>query len=470
MTGSGTIRFRLTAWYTLSIALIVLGVAVTSWVAARMSLYNTIDNALARNVNTVKTMVNGHMTFSKEPDVLKALRAGGVAFALRNILIRLYDEQGALVYETDSLAFHHLWVSTPEGANAWAKFRTSSGNDGWRARLAYVELPVPAANRRYTIEVAEPLTVVDGSLTRLAGILALLVPITLAIAALGGHWLSGRALAPVERITADARAISVQNLSDRLAVPPAHDELRQLSETLNAMLERIQRSVTQIRQFTADASHELRSPLALIHTAAEFSLRRERPQEELVDALRKILRESTRTGQIVDNLLLLARADSDTIAFEPVVLDLSAVCRDVVDQGRSLAAARRLDISADLSVGRVDVKGDELALRRLFLTLVDNAIKYTPDDGCVSLALTTDRRDAVVRVTDTGVGIAVDDLPRVFDRFWRADKVRSRALGGTGLGLAIARWLVEQHGGAITVESDLGRGSTFTVRLPVSAV
>jgi heavy metal sensor kinase len=467
MTGLGTIRFRLTAWYTLSIALIVACVALTSWLAARESLYHTIDSALVRNVNTVRTMVNGHIKFSGDPDVVKALHAGGVAFALRDILIRLYDERGALIYETDSLAARHLALDAPQGASMWAKARTGSGDAGWRARLAYGELPV--ADRRFTIEVAEPLAVADVSLQRLAELLVVIVPITLALAALGGYWLSGRALAPVERITADARAITVQNLSDRLAVSPARDELRQLSETLNAMLDRIERSVIQIRQFTADASHELRSPLALIHTAAEFSLRRERPQEELVDALRKILRESTRTGQIVDNLLLLARADSDTSAFTPVVLDLCTVCRDVADHGRAIAAARRLDISTDLPVGRVDVKGDEFALRRLFLTLVDNAIKYTPDDGRVRLALATDRRDAVIIVTDTGVGIASEDLPRVFDRFWRADKVRSRALGGTGLGLAIARWLAEQHGGTIIVESDLGRGSTFTVRLPILA-
>lgn len=465
MTGAGTIRFRLTAWYTLSIAIIVTGVAGASWIAARISLYQTIDSALARNVNTVRTMVNGHMQFSGDPDPVKALKAGGVAFALRDILIRLYDEQGALVYESESLAARHLALAAP-GADSMTWFRTGTGEADWRARLAYSDLPVGA--RHFTIEVAEPLAVVEGSLQRLAVVLALAVPLTLGLAALGGYWLSGRALAPVERITADARAISVQNLSDRLAVPPAHDELRQLSETLNAMLERIERSVGQIRQFTADASHELRSPLALIHTAAEFSLRRERPHEELVDALRKILRESTRTGQIVDNLLLLARADADTSAFEPVVLDLAAVCRDVAEQGRVLGDARRLEVTADLSIGRVDVKGDEPSLRRLLLILVDNAVKYTPDGGRVRMALATDRQDAIVSVTDTGVGIAEEDLPRVFDRFWRADKVRSRALGGTGLGLSIARWLVEQHGGAITVESVVGQGSTFTIRLPVA--
>ena len=183
-----------------------------------------------------------------------------------------------------------------------------SGNQDEDVRLAATAIDIQ--NHRYVVELVQPVTMGERSLARFGRMLMLVIPLALVLATLGGYWLSGRALAPVTQITHDARRINATNLSDRLAVPPAHDELRELSETLNAMLGRIDQSVSQLRQFTADASHELRAPLALIYTAAEFSLRRERPREELVDALEKILRESRHTTSLVDSLLLLARADS----------------------------------------------------------------------------------------------------------------------------------------------------------------
>jgi signal transduction histidine kinase len=312
-----------------------------------------------------------------------------------------------------------------------------------------------------------PLTVGERSLARFGRMLMLGIPLALVLASLGGYWLSGRALAPVKQITTDARRINATNLSDRLAVSRAHDELRELSETLNGMLGRIDKSLSQMRQFTADASHELRAPLALIRTAAEFSLLRERSREELVDALQKILRESRHTTNLVDSLLFLARADSRDDGSNPTVpLNLTSLW---ANQAGELASGKGLSISTDLGPALVVVNGDESALGRLLLILIDNAIKYTPAGGAVDLRLAKDKERALIRIADTGIGIAASDLPHVFDRFWRADKVRTRAEGGSGLGLAIARWIVERHGGEISVSSQLGEGSTFTVALPLTA-
>jgi signal transduction histidine kinase len=180
----------------------------------------------------------------------------------------------------------------------------------------------------------------------------------------------------------------------------------------------------------------------------------------------KILRESKWTSQLIDNLLLLARADSDDEVLKPGPVQLNAVLREAVDRTGQLASSKKLRIATDIDESELYVSGDLTLLQRLFFVLIENGVKYTPENGTVSVALRSSLDDAVIEVFDTGIGIAEEDLPHVFDRFWRADKVRSREMGGTGLGLSIAKWIVEKIGGSIQVESMLGRGSKFIVRLP----
>jgi signal transduction histidine kinase len=270
----------------------------------------------------------------------------------------------------------------------------------------------------------------------------------------------------VNQIVEDARAIDSNRLSQRVSVPPARDELRRLSETLNSMLDRIELAVKRIRQFTADASHELRAPLTLIQTAAEYSVRRERTNAELVEAMGKILRESKHTSKLIDDLLLLARADSDEEAFKSGPIPVNSVLHEAVDRARQLAAHKNIQISTRFDETSFDVKSETTSLQRLFFILIDNAIKYTPENGAVDVSLHSDADYVVIGVADTGIGISAEELPHVFDRFWRADKVRSRDVGGTGLGLSIAKWIVEKSNGTLGVESVVGHGSKFEVRLP----
>jgi signal transduction histidine kinase len=183
--------------------------------------------------------------------------------------------------------------------------------------------------------------------------------------------------------------------------------------------------------------------------------------------MERILRESERTSSLVDDLLFIARSDSDPAAFERNPIDLSPLLADVTIQARTLAEPKRIEVVPQLSSQCVWMEGDELSIRRLVMTLIDNAVKYTPDCGKIFIGLHAEDRFAVIAIRDTGMGIASEDLPRVFDRFWRADKVRSRDEGGTGLGLSIAKGIAERHQGTIAVESQLGRGSSFTVRLPL---
>ena len=455
-----SIRFRLTAWYAISLALLLGLLACASFYVMRASIYRAVDVDLRYRLASVEdefreSLSEGTSDWAKLYDDVSRNTQGA--------LFQVFDENGHLLYQSDELSLHHVEATTPSPSGKQIAFR-NAGHEDWRVRLAAQKVLFGGQN--LIVEVAQPLRTYNASLREFRTSLVIAIPLLVLSATAVGYWLSGRALAPVNQIVADARAIDSNRLSQRVSVPPARDELRQLSETLNSMLDRIETSVTRIKQFTADASHELRSPLTLIQTAAEYSLRRERTNEELADAMGKILRETRRTAELIDNLLLLARADSDEGILKQGPVSVNSALAEAVDHGRQLAAGKNIAITAKLDETPVTVNGESSLLQRLFFILIDNAIKYTPENGSVTVSLRSDNKDILIDVTDTGIGIAPEDLPHVFDRFWRADKVRSRSMGGTGLGLAIAKWIAEKSGGCIYVESVVSQGSKFEVRLP----
>ena len=322
--------------------------------------------------------------------------------------------------------------------------------------------------KAYTVQVAAPMHEAFEAIEAFGTILILVVPGLLLAASAGGYWISKRALDPVDEISRAAQRISIESLSDRLPVPKTGDQLERLTDTLNQMFSRLEASVRSMKQFTADASHELRAPMALIRTTAEVAVqRRDRPAAEYLEALKDILEESERTSQVIDSLMLLARTDAGKEVVERAPVDMSSVCRAAIEQGEKLVRHRRLRCSVSIPDEPVPIVADPEALRRAIIILIDNAAKYTPEGGLVQVDLSTRDSVATVKVTDTGIGIDPADLPHIFDRFWRADKARSRAYGGAGLGLSIAKWIAETHAGSITVASELGKGSTFYFSVPL---
>ncbi len=268
-------------------------------------------------------------------------------------------------------------------------------------------------------------------------------------------------MAPIKEITRAARDISEQSLSKRLPLPAARDELRRLSETLNAMLSRLETAFKRVVEFTSDASHELRTPVAIIRTTAELMQEKKRTVAEYEEANAQILSEAERTSNLIEELLTLARADSHVLEMSFSEVNLCDVAREVMASTAALAESKNISLSPNISETAVIVSGDYNAIRRLVVIFVDNAIKYSAPKQDVLISVNAEGGSAAIEVRDEGIGIAEQDLHHVFERFYRADKARSREMGGAGLGLSIAKWIADSHDAQIDVKSALGKGSRF---------
>lgn len=292
--------------------------------------------------------------------------------------------------------------------------------------------------------------------------------VTVALSGVIGYALASRALRPLTAMIDEVEAITDgRTLHRRLPTPRDMDEVGRMATTLNAMLSRLEQSFAVLRRFTADASHELKTPLTVLRAGVERALTTaEIPPETLV-VLEETLLEINRTTDLVEALLTLARADEGRAPLDREPLDLRAVLDDVTETAGILAERANVELEVTRPAGPVEIRGDRGRLRQLLLNLLENAFKYTARGGKVSLGLSDKGHHAELTVGDTGIGIAPGDLPHVFDRFWRADTARTRTVGGgSGLGLAISKWIVEAHGGTITVGSRPRRGTTFRIRLP----
>jgi heavy metal sensor kinase len=285
------------------------------------------------------------------------------------------------------------------------------------------------------------------------------------LAGLGGLFLAGRVLKPVEQITRTAQKIEESDLSQRITVKN-DDELGRLATTLNDMIERLEEAFNRQRQFTADASHELRTPLAIMQAEATLALSKERTEADYRKSLETISQESTYMSSVIGKLLFLARSDAgkEQLNFEDV--DLKELLTGLSTNIEALAQDKGIKFSVDAQESMI-VNGDKVKLRQLFINILENAVRYTPADGAVSVSLVKKDENALATISDTGIGIPPEHLPHIFERFYRVDKARSKADGGVGLGLAITQYITESHKGTIEVESQVGKGTTFYVTIPL---
>jgi heavy metal sensor kinase len=317
------------------------------------------------------------------------------------------------------------------------------------------------------VQAATSLASIDQELAALLTVLLFSGPLALVCALVGGYLLARKALAPVDRMVQTAEEITATRLDRRIDVTKTDDELGRLARTLNGMIARLERSFDEVRRFTADAAHELRTPIAVLRNEAEVTLRMPREPDHYRRVLEDQLEELERLSRLAERLLFLCREDAGLVPMSRELVQLDAVVTDVVEHMRVVAEEGAVRLEAD-RIAPCRVKGDEDQLRRLLFNLLDNAIKFTPPEGKV--AIETACADARVRISvaDSGIGIPAEHLPHVFKRFYRVDAARGREVGGTGLGLAIARSIALAHEGSIEIESTDGQGTLVTLTLPAA--
>ncbi|MDE3135028.1 MAG: HAMP domain-containing protein [Acidobacteriota bacterium] len=452
------IRFKLTAWYSAVLLATFVLFGIIAFFAMQNGIETTVDEGLRDQVSGIRELMRSVLPEGPErlEDELREhseLRAGGD-------FSQVSDGQGRWLFRSELMKRFDIPRQNPQNPSYY-----NMQVKGLPLRVLSSEVRLDG--QTYLAQVAAPMDDFYDALSRFRWVLLLFSPLLLVLASAGGYWISQRALKPVDEITRAAQDINSKNLSMRLRVLRSRDELQRLSETLNGMLERLEAAFSRVTRFTADASHELRTPLALMRTTAEVSLRKSRGEAEYREALAQILGESEKTTALIEKLMVLARADAGFESLERVPVNLVDTLSDVCREGRTLAEGKRITFQVRLAKGPILITGDPHALHRLFRILIDNAVKYTGPEGRIEVSLTVNPERALAEVRDTGIGIDAADLPHIFERFYRADKARSREQGGAGLGLSIAHWIADAHGGSIHAQSTLGVGSVFQVGLPL---
>jgi len=322
--------------------------------------------------------------------------------------------------------------------------------------------------RKYLIQVGTSLAPIRNLLQSRLISIAISIPIVLLLASFVGHIFALRILAPVVEITKTAEKITYEDLGTRIKTKYADEEMKYLVQAFNDMISRLEKSFKYIEEFSAHAAHELKTPLAIIHGESEVALRSPRLSEEYQRVIQVTLEESERMIKVVEDMLLLTRLEYESEVFKFAQLDLVEFLRDICEHSKILGADKQLNVNAYLPAGPVAIRGDQLHLRRLFFNLIDNAKKFSPYGGTISVQLKTENSHARVSVSDHGAGIDKADLPKIFGKFFRRDPISSGSSNGTGLGLSLALSIAKAHHGDIEVQSHPGKGSTFIVILPTS--
>jgi two-component system, OmpR family, sensor kinase len=471
-----SLRVKLTLYYLAILTAVLLLFGISIYAYLWHSLQMTIDESLGYQLKRIErnlevsssSEVNDHSVNGDDEEHLLQLSPQ---------LIQIIDDQGRVTDEPVSPRRGQLEVDLERmnllevGKNYFESVKLS---DGSYMRIATRRVK-DHIEGTYFIRLGQSLETLDAARRRLLIILGIAIPIALLLGSYGGLLLANQALRPVDRITRAAEQISTGDLTERVPMSAKMDEIGRLIITFNQMISRLQAAFERQKQFTSDASHEMRTPLAVMRGDIEIALRRDRSADEYKRVLTSNLEEIVRLSRLVEDLLMLARADHGQLELRNEPVDLNKLCQQMVEYITPLAQQKGQDIfyyqlngKAPEGPKEIKISGDLQRIKQLLLNLLDNAIKYTDFGGKVSLELMTEGKCAVITISDTGRGIPPEDLPHICERFFRKSKSTSdRSATGFGLGLSIVKWIVDSHSGKITAQSEVGRGTTFTVKFPL---
>jgi len=472
-----SVRVRLTLWYTGLLALfLVLLSLITYFIFWRSTLQRT-DSNLAELSEAFLSTVQAEMLDSHGPDAPRlAVQEAIVEHHYRDHVFAVFDPSGGMLASSQDLPNQEsppkLFSSTSfrelrERATSPDRYfgNVKGGRSGYRG----VARKFTLKGQLYTLVILQSLHPQNEMLEEVRATFAWVIPIAIFLASLGGYFLARKSLAPVVAMSSQAGRISAKNLHERLPIQNAKDELGRLAASFNDLLERVDQSFERQRRFMSDASHELRTPAAILRGESEVALSRtERPAEEYRESLAVLHAEAQRLTQIVEDLFTLTRADAGQYPLSPHEFYLDELVADCTHAARSLASAKQINLTCEVPE-ELPIRADEGLLRRMILNLLDNAIKYTPAGGRVTVSCGRSGAEYALSVTDSGEGIPGDLQQRVFERFFRVDKARTRSEhdgGGAGLGLSIARWIAEAHHGRLILARSDSSGSTFSALLP----
>jgi len=459
---------KMTLWYILTFFISVLIIFGFLYLRLKHQLIKEVDRILRDEADELSEILSQDL---KEIGIIRDCESRVTVRTFYPIYFRVLKADGSLLYISKN--FNEIHYSprdeaTPkvkEGDESWEEIRPP----GRRRTFRMIRFPMYKEGRlTYVIQVATHTRFVRKSLSHFKGNLLTAFPIILVLGSLGGWVLARKSLTPIGYIASKTRSITSNNLDERLATRGTDDEMDHLIRTINEMIARLENSFKRIAEFTADASHELKTPICALRGEAEVLLSKKRPLEEYQEGLAYFIERFDQLNRMINDLILLSKFDSSQVELKMASLRLDLLVQDIGNLFKILAEQK----GVDLQMGRVQevtIIGDKVRLQQLFTNLIDNAIKYTPE-GSIRITVEKDGENGVVQVRDTGIGIPQGEQEKIFKRFYRVDRSRSKEGGGVGLGLSITEWIVHAHHGRIGVESELNRGSTFTVSLPLQKV
>ena len=462
-----TLRARVVTWYVgmLAAALLVFGAAL--YFGVQGFLDTSLQHSLAGEAQAIGTTFLAFEE-SKGPAWMAGEISEAYAPELSGRFIRITRSDGTVLYQsgdTRDPVIDASAVSHPSFDHGDGRFR-SERQAGSHDLLLYTLPFRSSSGTNYRIETGSSVAPIPHVLSSLRRILLLITPITLIAAAFGGQVLMRLPMQPLVNLSERAEQVGISKLGERLPVPSTHDEMERLALSLNRMIQRLEDALSHNRRFSGDVSHELRTPLAIMRGELEHVLCDANLHVSLYDPIASSLEEIGRMAKIVESLLAIARLDSGVDAIDPKPADVSLLCHWVAEQLRALADEKEIELRVQTTPLTVLI--DKARMKQVLVNLMDNAIKYTPYAGIIELTSFVSGGMAVIEISDTGIGMSPEDLPHVFDRFFRADKARSRGSGGAGLGLSIVKAICAAHGGSITVQSTEGVGTVMRVELPIA--